>query len=111
MDKSGIVADRLESTPELQFEVSDKDYEQLRQSRQNGGDDIWGILVIGPDIVNAPSDVQLFTFSSSTWEIENAVSAQIKRIIEAENSKHTTSKTCLGYWPKSKRPLRFTPST
>ncbi len=87
VDKSGIVADRLESTPELQFEVSDKDYEQLRQSRQNGGDDIWGILVIGPDIVNAPSDVQLFTFSSSTWEIENAVSAQIKRIIEAEKLK------------------------
>ena len=87
VDKSGLVAPALESSATLQFEVSDKDYEQLRQSKRNGRGDIWGILVIGPDIVNIPSDVQLFTFSASTLEIENAISSQIKGVIEAEKLK------------------------
>ncbi len=87
VDKSGLVAPALESSAVLQFEVSDKDYEQLRQSRRDGRGDIWGILVIGPDIVNTPSDVQLFSFSASTLEIENAISSQIKGVIEAEKLK------------------------
>lgn len=47
VDKSGLVAPALESSAVLQLEVSDKDYEQLRQSRRDGRGDIWGILVIG----------------------------------------------------------------
>ena len=87
VDKSGIVAPTLESTPTLKFEISDEDYEQLRQQKRNGDGDIWGILVIGPDVVSNPSDVQLFSFSSSTLEIENAISTRIKGAIEAEKLK------------------------
>lgn len=88
IDKSGIITPALESSPTLQFFVTDKDYEQLRDNRDEDSDrQPWGILMIGADIMENPSDVQLYAFSSSTLDIENEISDKIKNIIETEKLK------------------------
>ncbi len=84
IDKSGVIGNELKSTSSLSFYVSDSDYEQLREEKRSGEADIWGILVIGNDVMERPSDIELFTFSSATLEIENDIAGQIKSIIETE---------------------------
>lgn len=83
VDNSGIVGGQLKNKGKLTFENSDKTLEQLRSEKPK----VFGILVIGSDVLTNPSNVQLYTYSSSTIDIEGAISGSLEKIIESEKIK------------------------
>ena len=86
IDESGIVAPRLTSDNEIVFEVATGDLQQaLVESSQN--EENFGVLHIGKDIVANPNDAQLYTSSSSSIMLENAIADQIEAVIESERLK------------------------
>ncbi|MEG2755149.1 MAG: ABC transporter permease, partial [Mucinivorans sp.] len=46
--------------------------------------DSFGFLVVGPDIVDNPSALKLYTRQSSTMPLENTIRGQVSRLIEQE---------------------------
>ena len=86
IDNSGIVAQRLESNEDVVFvEIPNGDLqEELKRSLES---DNFGLLYIGEDIVKNPNNIQLYTNSSSSMLIEDAITDQIEEIIEAERLK------------------------
>lgn len=86
VDQSGIIAPSLEDSSTIDFVPTDKSFEEL--STSNEGDTLpFGILIIGEDVATNPSNVQLFTYESSTINIESAICEQIGSIIESEKLK------------------------
>jgi len=83
VDQSGIVAGRLNNEGNLIFTPTDEPLDSLRANPQKA----FGILIIGQDVAQNPSNVQLLTYESSTVMIESAFSDQIRQIIEAEKLK------------------------
>lgn len=83
VDNSQFVGPLLESGKALQFIPSDKSYEELKEENP----DVFGILVIGADIVDNPSDLTLYTYKSSTVDQETTIERQIEQIIEDEKLK------------------------
>ena len=84
IDHSGLVGDRLESTNTLKFKPAGQTLEEARQSRPEG---VFGFLVIGADIVERSSNLQLYSYEQSTMEIDGAITRQIRNIIENEKLK------------------------
>lgn len=86
IDNSGIVAPRLESNEDVQFvTISDGDLQtELKKSLES---EEFGLLYIGEDVVKNPNNVQLYTNSSSSMLIEDAITDQIEEIVEAERLK------------------------
>lgn len=86
VDNSGIAAPKLENEGVLRFHPSEyRTYEEARSN--SGGRELFGILVIGEDVMTNPHNVQFYTYEASTVTIESAVSAQISKIIEEEKLK------------------------
>ena len=83
IDESGLVAPRLESDEELRFEPTDLTIEEARRTLT----DRFGVLRIGGDILENPSDVKLYANSSSSLSVESSITDQIERILEAEKLK------------------------
>ena len=83
IDESGLVAPRLESDEELRFEPTDLTIEEARRTLT----DRFGVLRIGGDILETPSDVKLYANSSSSLSVESSITDQIERILEAEKLK------------------------
>ena len=83
IDNSGFVTDRLESGKTMQYHPTDRTLEQINADHG----ETWGVLVIGADIMSNPSNVQLYTYSSSTFDTEQAISRAISDIVEAEKLK------------------------
>ena len=81
--ESGLVAPRLESDEELRFEPTDLTTEEARRTLT----DRFGVLRIGGDILENPSDVKLYANSSSSLSVESSITDQIERILEAEKLK------------------------
>lgn len=86
IDNSGIVADKLESNEEVSFiTLVNADLQQeLKNSLEK---DEFGVLYIGEDIVTNPSNIQLYTNSSSSMMIEDNIADQVEEIIEQERLK------------------------
>lgn len=86
IDNSGIVADKLESNEEVSFiSLVNADLQQeLKNSLEK---DEFGVLYIGEDIVTNPSNIQLYTNSSSSMMIEDNIADQVEEIIEQERLK------------------------
>ena len=84
IDHSGLIGDRLESTNTLKFKPAGLTLEEARQSRPDG---VFGFLVIGADIVERPSNLQLYSYEQSTMEIDGAITRQVRNIIENEKLK------------------------
>ena len=86
IDNSGIVASRLESNEDVQFvAIPDGDLQtELKKSLES---EEFGLLYIGEDVVKNPNNVQLYTNSSSSMLIEDAITDQIEEIVEAERLK------------------------
>lgn len=81
IDRSGLVADRLESNGEILFEPCDLQPEEARHTLT----DRFGILVVGPDLVTDPQQsVKLYTNASSSLSLEGEITGQIERIVEEE---------------------------
>ncbi len=83
VDQSGMVGERLQDDGQMMFSLSDKDFDTLKEENN----EVFGILVIGEDVATNPSNLQLFTYESSTINIESAISEQVRNIIEAEKLK------------------------
>ena len=83
VDRSGIVADRLVSSPEVMFvnESHMSKAEACRAFDQESG--VFGILYIGSEIEHRDS-VQLITNASSSIMIEESITQQINTIVERE---------------------------
>ena len=83
VDRSGIVADRLVSSPEVMFvnESHMSKAEACRAFDQESG--VFGVLYIGGDIEHRDS-VQLITNTSSSLMIEESITQQINAIVERE---------------------------
>ncbi|MBR7129468.1 MAG: ABC transporter permease [Tidjanibacter sp.] len=83
VDQSGMVGERLQDDGQMMFSLSDKGFDTLKEENN----EVFGILVIGEDVATNPSNVQLFTYESSTINIESAITEQVRNIIEAEKLK------------------------
>ncbi|MBR5138951.1 MAG: ABC transporter permease [Alistipes sp.] len=82
IDNSGVVAPQLESNDDVVFKSIDLSLEEARAD-----DSIFGVLWIGERVVEQPSEVKLYTNSSSSMSLEESISAQIEKIIERERLK------------------------
>jgi len=86
IDESGIVAPKLTSDEEIVFEAATGDLQQaLVEASQN--EESFGVLHIGKDIVANPNDARLYTSSSSSIMLEEAIADQIESVIESERLK------------------------
>ena len=83
IDDSGLVVPQLQSNEELRFEPTDLTTEEARRSLT----DRFGVLYIGSDILENPSDVKLYANASSSLSIESNITGQIEDILEAEKLK------------------------
>jgi ABC-2 type transport system permease protein len=83
VDRSGIVADKLYSGPEVTFILEDEMSKAEACNIYNAESGIFGVLYIGSTI-EARDSVQLITNSSSSMAIEENISRQISKIVESE---------------------------
>ena len=86
IDQSGTIAAQLTSDEEVVFTISEDNnlQEALKKSLT---DENFGVLHIGSNIIENPSDVQLYTNSSSSAIVEEKIAKQIENAIEAERLK------------------------
>lgn len=82
VDDSGVIADKLQDNGTLRFIPSDMPLDEIKEQSL----DIFGVLVIGENIAEG-GGAQLYTYDSSTIDIESEISTQIKDIIETEKLK------------------------
>ena len=83
VDRSGVVAERLYSSPEVEF-INVSGLTKSEACAQYDADsDAFGILYIG-SVVDARDSVQLITNSSSSLMLEENIAGQISSIIEQE---------------------------
>ncbi|MBR4853651.1 MAG: ABC transporter permease [Alistipes sp.] len=82
IDQSNIVAPHLEGDDELKFNLTTLPFEQARANTE-----VFGVLWIGEDVVDNPSNVKLYTNASSSMSLESNLSSQIERVIERERLK------------------------
>lgn len=86
VDRSGQIASQMQNTDHIVFQQSDRSLDELRVGDpQESG--LFGILVIGSDILESPRNMQLYTYESSTLDLEQAITDQVKKIIEARKLK------------------------
>ena len=79
VDRSGVIAPSLTSTESIVYEPTDRTPEELRAESD---EQMYGFLVIGEEIISNPSDVSLYTYSTSTMEIESDIARDIEEVIE-----------------------------
>lgn len=77
IDESGIVAEKLEGNDEITFTPT-----ALSLSEARAVEEVFGVLWIGRNIVDEPSQAQLYTNSSSSISLEENISSQIESVIE-----------------------------
>ena len=82
VDESGVVASQLTGDDDVVFEMSDLTPDEARACT-----DRFGVLWIGSDIVDNPSNAKLYTNSSSSMSLESSISSQMEKIIERERLK------------------------
>ena len=79
IDESGKIAPQLKGNDELVFTLTEQ---TLQQAREN--EEVFGVLWIGEDIIQNPSQAQLYTNSSSSMSLEENIASQIEDVIEDE---------------------------
>jgi len=80
IDRSGLVAQHLESSDEVRFETSDLPVDTARRVMI----DKFGVLYIGADVLTNPSDVKLYANSASSMMLEENLRGQIAKVLERE---------------------------
>lgn len=83
VDRSGVVADKLYSSPELTFILENEMSKAEACNIYNADSGIFGVLYIGSTI-EARDSVQLIANASSSMAIEENISRQISKIVESE---------------------------
>ena len=82
LDQSGIIAPSLEGDDEITFTPMDITLDEARADSN-----IFGVLWIGEDVVDNPSNVKLYTNSSSSMSLESNLASQMEKVIERERLK------------------------
>ncbi len=82
IDQSGIIAPNLEGDDEITFTPMDVTLDEARADSN-----IFGVLWIGSDVVDNPSNVKLYTNSSSSMSLESNLASQMEKVIERERLK------------------------
>ncbi|MBO5984815.1 MAG: ABC transporter permease, partial [Rikenellaceae bacterium] len=82
IDESGAVAQKLESNDEVVFTPFAGSLDEARANEE-----VFGVLWIGRDVVATPSQVRLYTNSSSSLTLEESIAAQIEDVVESERLK------------------------
>ena len=82
IDQSGVVAPQLESNDEVVFTPYAGSLDEARANEE-----VFGVLWIGRDVVAVPSQVKLYTNSSSSMTLEESIAAQIEDVVETERLK------------------------
>ena len=82
IDQSGVVTPQLESNDEVVFTPFTGSLDEARAD-----ENVFGVLWIGEDVVKTPSQVRLYTNSSSSMTLEESIAAQIEDVVEAERLK------------------------
>ncbi len=82
IDQSGVVAPQLEGNDEVVFQPYTGSLDEARADEA-----VFGVLWIGEDVVTTPSNVKLYTNSSSSMSLEESIAAQIEDVVEAERLK------------------------
>ena len=82
LDQSGIIAPNLEGDDEITFTPMDITLDEARADSN-----IFGVLWIGEDVVDNPSNVKLYTNSSSSMSLESNLASQMEKVIERERLK------------------------
>ena len=82
IDQSGIIAPSLEGDDEITFTPMDITLDEARADSN-----IFGVLWIGEDVVDNPSNVKLYTNSSSSMSLESNLASQMEKVIERERLK------------------------
>lgn len=87
IDRSGIIADAMQSGDELSFEKLDDMSVPEACTTYDDDSDIFAILAVDADVMTNPHAVKLITNSSSSITIEEAICSQIENIVEREKLK------------------------
>ena len=82
VDESGVIASQLTGDEDVVFETW-----TLAPDEARARADRFGVLWIGGDIVDNPSNAKLYTNSSSSMSLESSISSQMEKIIERERLK------------------------
>ena len=82
IDQSGVVIPQLESNDEVVFTPFTGSLDEARAD-----ENVFGVLWIGEDVVKTPSQVRLYTNSSSSMTLEESIAAQIEDVVETERLK------------------------
>ncbi len=77
VDSSGVIADKLASSDAIEYQIVDGEYPEVTTSYPN----VFGYLVIGRDIIDNPTNVQLYTTQSSTLSTEGEIEGLLSAII------------------------------
>lgn len=80
IDRSGLVAQHLESSDKVRFETSDLPVDTALRVMI----DKFGVLCIGADVLTNPSDVKLYANSASSMMLEENLRGQIAKVLERE---------------------------
>lgn len=81
VENGNKISSQLQNTEKVTFKFAPGlSYQEAEQ--QNGNS--FGFLIIGDDIIENPSSMQLYTRQSSTIGLENDITRQVSNIIESE---------------------------
>ena len=83
VDDSKIIAPALHSTAEVEFVTSPLPIELARQAHS----EYFAVLHIGSDIIDNPSNVQIYTNGSTSIGLEHNISTQIEMALQNEKLK------------------------
>ena len=86
VDKSGFVAERMQSSEEVVFSVQNNLSKEEACQIYNAESGVFGILYIS-EAVKESGNVQFITSSSSSLMLEELIQSQLKNIIEREKLK------------------------
>ncbi len=78
IDNSGLLAARLQNSSEVSFTAVDSDLDAAKADEQ-----YYGVLEIGRDVVDNPSDVWLYTHGPASMMVEQFISGQLESGIES----------------------------
>ncbi len=78
IDPSGVVAPALESNEEVVFVPTDRSLEEAKADET-----LFGVLVIGTDVVDSPN-VKLYTSASSSMMLEEHITGQIEEAVRQQ---------------------------
>lgn len=78
VDESGMIGRTLQNNESVRFIDTRKTLDELMAD-----EDLYGVLVIGADIIKNPSNVSLYTRGSLSMQLENEISSSIKHTVES----------------------------